>query len=401
VADPFVATVEAVAHDCDLAILRVNDPAFWKGVGALKLGGIPKARTKVTTYGFPLGGEEVSSTSGIVSRVDWKPYAHTGIDSHLVVQTDAAINPGNSGGPVIQDGKVVGVAFQGIPGADNVGFFIPSTLIQHFLKDVEDGTYHGYPDDGLHTLDLISPATRRERKVPAGLTGVVVQSVAVGGTADGWMVPGDVLVAVDGQAIANDGTIPLQEARVPYSYLLDMHQIGEPVRFSVWRDGKRVEVKAPSRRIARGDRARSQYDQAPRYLVYAGMVFMTLDVEYLRTWGQDWRTSAPRELQWHHLFREWEVPAQADREVVVLARVLKHPVNSQLASNQGAVVARVNGREVTGLQDVAAALDQGSGGFHVFEFETSGIVDALQRQKADAAHTAIMKTYGISRDRNL
>ena len=68
-------------------------------------------------------------------------YVHSGADSHLAIQTDAAINPGNSGGPVIQDGKVVGVAFQGLTNADNIGYMIPTTVIAHFLKDVEDNQY--------------------------------------------------------------------------------------------------------------------------------------------------------------------------------------------------------------------------------------------------------------------
>ena len=44
------------------------------------------------------------------------------------MQIDAAINPGNSGGPVLQEGKVVGVAFQGYSGdvAQNVGYMIPT-----------------------------------------------------------------------------------------------------------------------------------------------------------------------------------------------------------------------------------------------------------------------------------
>ncbi len=77
------------------------------------------------TYGFPLGGQDVSSTAGIVSRIESRRYVHSGADSHLVVQTDAAINPGNSGGPVVQDGKVVGVAFQGYPGRRQHGLLHP------------------------------------------------------------------------------------------------------------------------------------------------------------------------------------------------------------------------------------------------------------------------------------
>ncbi|MEW5848286.1 MAG: trypsin-like peptidase domain-containing protein [Myxococcota bacterium] len=399
-ADPFVAKVEAIGHDCDLAVLKVEDPEFHKGLKPLKLGALPKARSKVTTYGFPLGGEEVSSTGGIVSRVEFKPYAHTGWDAHLVVQTDAAINPGNSGGPVVQDGKVVGVAFQGIPGYDNVGFFIPAPVVQHFLDDIKDGTYHGFPDDGLRTQELTSPALKRERGVPAGKQGVVVDDVLRGGSADGVLMRGDVILAVEGQPVADDGSIALGEARVPMSHALDLKQVGQPARFHILRDGKEMDVTMVSRRLARGERHRNQFDVAPRYLVYGGLVFMTLDVELLKTYG-DWRANAPRELLWHQIYREWETPEAADREVVVLARVLRHPVNSQMSAPVGGVIRRVNGREITSLKDLAEALAQNQGKHHVFEFETSNQVEAMDRAKADAAHATIMKTYGIPRDRNL
>src|SRR5260221_10445415 len=159
------------------------------------------------TNDSPIGGQAVSSTAGIVSRVESRGYVHSGIDSHLVVQTDAAINPGNSGGPVVQQGHVVGVAFQGYPGFDNMGFFIPMPVVRHFLADLEDGRYDGFPDSGLQTTPLLSPVYRRERGLPEGKSGVVVDLVSPGGTADGVIQPGDVILAVDGVTVANDGSI--------------------------------------------------------------------------------------------------------------------------------------------------------------------------------------------------
>ena len=120
----------------------------------LEFGGIPKLNTEVIAMGYPIGGDRISVTRGVVSRIDFRPYSHTGVDSHLTIQVDAAINPGNSGGPVLQDGKVVGVAFQGFSGrvAQNVGYMIPVPVIQRFLKDVEDGSYDHYVDLAVERL---------------------------------------------------------------------------------------------------------------------------------------------------------------------------------------------------------------------------------------------------------
>jgi S1-C subfamily serine protease len=91
----YIARVEHVAHDCDLAVLKVEDASFFNGTVPLELGSIPEIETEVSVYGYPIGGERLSVTRGVVSRIDFRPYAHSGIDSHLTIQIDAAINPGN------------------------------------------------------------------------------------------------------------------------------------------------------------------------------------------------------------------------------------------------------------------------------------------------------------------
>ncbi|KAG6492657.1 hypothetical protein ZIOFF_047622 [Zingiber officinale] len=63
----------------------------------------------VTIVGYPLGGDTISVSKGVVSRIE---YAH-GSSDLLGIQIDAAINPGNSGGPAFNDhGECIGVAFQ-------------------------------------------------------------------------------------------------------------------------------------------------------------------------------------------------------------------------------------------------------------------------------------------------
>jgi S1-C subfamily serine protease len=400
-ANPYVATLEAVGNDCDLAVLRIGDPAFAEGLRPLSFGPLPRSGTRVNTYGFPLGGQDVSSTAGIVSRIESRGYVHSGADAHLVVQTDAAINPGNSGGPVVQDGRVVGVAFQGFPGADNMGFFIPVPIVRHFLTNLEDGRDDGFPDSGLDTTPLLSPAYRRERGLKAGTSGVVVDRVGPDGTTDGVLKRGDVLLSVEGQAIADDGTIRLGDARVTFEHAIDMLQVGARVRFGVWRDGKEIALEATARRIARYDRNRNRYGVAPDYVVYAGLVFMRLEAELLKTLGRGWPQSANRDLVWDQLFREAEHPEDADREVIVLTRVLRHAVNSQMSVTLPVGVEKINGRPIRSLADVVEAFASNRERFHRIQFEGDGGIEALDREKAEAAHPEILKQYAIPHDRKL
>lgn len=69
--------------------------------------------------GYPQGGgDNVSVTKGVVSRVEPRQYVH-GATQLVAIQIDAAINLGNGGGPAIMCDKVAGVAFQSLPGAEN------------------------------------------------------------------------------------------------------------------------------------------------------------------------------------------------------------------------------------------------------------------------------------------
>ena len=400
-ANPRIARVEAVAHDADLAVLRVEDPTFFEGLRPLALGELPRTGSQVLTYGFPLGGQDVSSTAGIVSRIEMRGYVHSGPDAHLVVQTDAAINPGNSGGPVVQDDRVVGVAFQGFPGFDNMGFFIPIPVVRHVLENLEDGTYHGFPDSGLEISPLLSPAYRRERGLPEDRSGVVVNRVVPGGTADGVIEVGDVLLEVDDQHIANDGTVGVGDARITFQTLFDARQVGDPVRLGVWRDGGELQLTATARRVGRYDRMRNRYDVAPRYVVHAGLVFMPLEAELLKMFGRNWAQNANRDLVWHQLFREAERPEEADREVVVLVRVLRHSVNSQMSFAGPVAVEAINGVPVRSLEDVVTAFASGEGRFDEIVFEGYAGIEALDREKAAAAHEEILRQYAITHDRKL
>ena len=62
----------------------------------------------ILVAGYPMGGDSLSITKGIVSRVTMTRYTHAS-NKLLGIQIDAAINPGNSGGPSFTDlhhGKV-------------------------------------------------------------------------------------------------------------------------------------------------------------------------------------------------------------------------------------------------------------------------------------------------------
>ncbi|HXN30842.1 MAG TPA: trypsin-like peptidase domain-containing protein [Polyangiaceae bacterium] len=394
---PAIATVEAVDDDCDLALLRVANSSFLRGLRPLHVGDLPQVGSNVVTYGYPLGGLEMSTTAGVVSRIEQRAYLE-GLSKHLVVQTDAALNPGNSGGPVVQRGLVVGVAFQVMSGAQSIGFFIPAPVVRHFLDDFTDGHYTGFPDMPIRVLPLSSPAYRRERRLPDERSGVVVQEIAAGSDLGAALEPGDVLMAVDGKRVADDGTCQVGVARVPFFHLVDMKSLGQRVRFEVWRDGKAMSAEWKASQFPPWDRLRRSRFK-PRYLVYAGLLFVPATLEYFSATHP---LGARRAAILHELaFRSWEPPPAIDRETVLLAHVFSNPANAGVDPTVPFVVERLNGQSVRNLADLARLLEESHQKQDVFELGPFHHVEAIDREQALSARATILSTYGISNDKSL
>ena len=76
--DKAIARVKAVSHDCDLALLEVVEPPdFLDDIEPAEVGAMPKLRDEVAVVGYPVGGEEISITEGVVSRIEVQRYSHS------------------------------------------------------------------------------------------------------------------------------------------------------------------------------------------------------------------------------------------------------------------------------------------------------------------------------------
>lgn len=395
----YVARVKHIGHDCDLALLEVDDSLFFEGITPLEFGELPKVRSTVVTYGYPAGGEQISFTRGVVSRIEMQTYAHIGNRSLLGVQTDAAINPGNSGGPVIQDGKIIGVAFQGIPGLENAGFFIPPPVIEHLLEDIRDGNYDGFPQAGIRTHALQNPAYRRKLKLDDDGLGARIDSLVPDMAAGKVLKVDDVVLKIAEYDVGSDGTIIYEGNRLQLPVAIQQAQHGEEVPMTVWRDGKKIEVSVPVRVNQENKRSGNQYDIPPRYYVYSGMVFTTLSFDYLRNVGSG--TPNRTGLVYELFYRKNVKPDTTRSEPVVLSAVLRSEVTASLNALPGSQVDKINGVKIDRMEDVIRAFEQNEDTHHVIEFTKGGNFETLKRQASDAANQQILKLYGIPTDRRL
>jgi len=394
-ADPrkYPAKVLHVAHDCDLALVQVEDSEFLKGTSVLPIGEIPELESVVSVYGFPIGGDRLSVTRGVVSRIDYNSYTHSGRESHLAIQIDAAINPGNSGGPVMQADKVVGVAFQGFRGdvAQNVGYMIPTPVIRRFLKDVEDGHYDHYVDIAIRWMPLENPAMRQYYHRPNDGLGVVVTDIFSEGSADGVLQKGDVLLSIDGHSIESDGSVRLDGQPVQLEEIVERKFAGDTVDLDVWRNQALEKRKITLRPAEMFSMYENLYEEPPRYVLYGGLVFqpLTANLMAVLVGGADLRLR-----QTYTLFGQDQIYRETP-EPVILSSVLPDRSNVYLVGLAGQVVREINGRRIRTLADVLPALESG-GDRTVIRFEGDQRPAVLKKSEVDQVMPRIMAQYGIS-----
>lgn len=402
----YSARVEVVAHECDLAILRLEEEEeeaeFFAGVKPIPLGSLAGIRDKVAVYGFPDGGDKLSITEGIVSRVEHVNYAHS--KAYLLAcQIDAPINSGNSGGPVIKDNEIVGVAFQGMAGQryENIGYMVPAPVIRHFLTDIGDGSYDGTPSLGISMQKMENPAMRRHYRMEREDTGALVNTIYPDSPAEGVLRRGDIILSIDGIKVENDGTIEFREGeRTYFGYLFQKKFIGDPVELEILREGGKMEVTIRLSKPVDFDRLvpHMQHDVAPTYFIFGGLVFEPLTLNYLREFGSDsdWYLYAPTALMHEYLNGE---PTRERRQVVVLTEVLADSSNVGFQEFGDNIIETVNGRKISTIRDVMEAIDGHGQDYHVIN-DVRGFTISLDDRTARQSTERILRKYHISADRS-
>jgi S1-C subfamily serine protease len=396
IAKKYPASVEFVGHDCDLAVLKIYDQSFFDGTEPLDFGQLPKVNSTVSTYGFPSGGEHISVTEGVVSRIQTDVYVHTGADSHLVVQTDAAINPGNSGGPVMQDGKVIGVAFQGMLAADNIGYLIPTTIIRHFLDDINDSRYDGFGSLGVTLFSgLHNDSYYDFLKIPADTRGIIVTNLTLNSSAEKVLQKDDCITKIDDYDIDNDGMIAIYGTKHYMSEAIEQKQIGQKIILTYWRNGQKntaeltIQLNRPVFEYAR------LYDNPPRYVCFAGLTFVSASRNFLETWGRDWLKEIPHTLR--YLFSDSDkLNTDRDRkEYVILSEILSDEINAYADSFINKPLENINGTPVMSLDDVKKAFENKDTDFYILKFINSDRPLPIEAKKAHQRNEDILKKYNV------
>ncbi|MCP3968152.1 MAG: serine protease [Lentisphaerae bacterium] len=389
----YIAQLEVVGHECDLAILTVKDPEFFKGIKPLKLGDLPDLQSSVIVLGFPIGGDNISVTEGVISRIEPIVYSHSG-RRLLAVQIDAAINPGNSGGPVIHDGEVVGVAFQGLSQAQSIGFMIPVPVIKHFLNDVKDGTFHGFPDVPFDYSEMENPDIRKWAGMKPEQTGIIIRSLPPQVKETGEFKVNDVVLAIDGVKIDNNATVHFRNGEVIFfGHLVWRKFVGDKCTFTILRNGKQIDVVYKLCKFKRLVPNRV-FDRLPTYYFVGGMLFVPLTINYLDAFGKWYK--GPFDLVYMAIHGKI---SKVRKQVVVLSMVLADQVNVGYQDIGALAVTKVDGKKIKDLRELISIIQAQKTGYVILEMHNKMKV-VLDIDKLRKATPEIMKRYRIPRDRS-
>ena len=226
----FTARVLGTDAATDVAVLKIEA----KNLPTVRLGDAADVKVGqwVVAIGAPFGFEN-TVTAGIVSA---KARTLPGGAYVPFIQTDVAVNPGNSGGPLFNlDGEVVGInsqIYSNSGGYQGVSFAIPIDVAMNVSEQLQA---HGRVTRGR--LGVMIQEIDQSLADTFGLDrprGALIAKVEDDSPASkAGLKPGDVILAVDGQAIESSSELPARIATL---------RPGEQAKLEVWRERRARDI---------------------------------------------------------------------------------------------------------------------------------------------------------------
>ena len=401
----YAAQVKFIANDCDLALLETVENEF-TGSQIMSIGELPEPQSSVSVYGYPIGGDRLSITKGVVSRIDFGLYSFSGVDRHLVIQVDAAINPGNSGGPAIQNGKVIGVAFQGLRQGEGLGYLIPATVIKHFLNDIKDGKYDGFPDFGVSYQSTAHSSLRNALQLDKILknqdfSGVYVDSVIPGSTAYGYLFPGDILLSINGFPISSFGEIKRKGKIYPFEQLIEESYQKDKIDVEVLRSRKKFKYSLPVRKIDIASFKKRNNTVRPPFVLYGNLIFQPLSADLLGSLVRKFFSQDLSEVYYRY---KYYLKSGIYREVdedVLLTHVLPDKTEGVGNLYQYNIVYRINGVRIKNFKNFTRVMDEGlqDSEYIRLDFLHKEVPLFLSKKQMMASYQRILPRYSFQEDR--
>ena len=379
------ATIAWEAHEIDLALLKVDAPNFYDQLTPIALADLAKAGEVVTALGYPLGGDELSTTKGIVSRLEHRYYTHS-LKSHLQIQIDTPINPGNSGGPIInQKGELVGIAMQIFTKASNVSYLVPSRLVKHFFDDIQDKRYDGVPHENFLYSSTENTALQKYFNLPQGKSGILIESIS---DKNMPFQENDILLTLDGINIENNGMVFLPEGKLAFQECIQQKQVGDIVPVELLRNGQIITrqwvLDTQKTNIP------MNFNQKPAFYLFGGMVFTPLNRNFLRDFAQ---SKHAVDIKLAAQIEEYARTHSDKAGFVLLQTILPNEQNAGYFASYSLILS-INGTPINDYEHFINLIENTTDELIVLKtFDAQTLV--LDKAKAIEADQKIREQYGI------
>src|SRR6185436_517770 len=392
-----VARVELVDHEGPLALIAVDDPAFWEGLEPLPLEKRASAEGTVLILRWQRTGL-LDAYPGTLRQV--RPGRH-GLSQTSVLTVDVASSAEGLGESevVVSKGKVAGL----VTGRSGDAYSaIAAPVLGQFLEEAKSNEWRSFARAGLAWQDLTNPVLRESLGLSPGETGIRLTRVLPHGSAGGVLKPGDVLLELGGAKLDPTGYFdhPLYGRMLFPLLFTDGRHPGDSMPVKVLRDGKRLDLTLTLRAMRPEQDKVPPYvfGRGPDYLIVGGLVFEELTRPYLASWG-DWTRRAPPRLLVAIDRGEDEEAGAGPRRIVLLSSVLPDTANLGYQELRDVIVERVNGRPIANLQDLRQAFATPVNGFHVVDFLAGqgAVRIVLDASEAAASRQRLQQAYGVER----
>ena len=391
------ASVIQVDYSADLALLHPNNGDYMSDLKGIAM------YDKTLVIGDELGVWQFESngtpviTEGELKGIEVSPYPFRD-SARLIFNVKVLLSEVGSSYtlPVIRSGKLVGMLMNHNSGSQTMKV-IPPPVLNHFLLDLENPPYEGFPQGAFLVSSLEDPQLRRFLGVEDE-GGVFIDQVRPGGPADrAGLQVGDVLLAVDDFEVDESGQYDdVEYGKLAISHLTTTRShAGDTRIFTILREKKKISIDITLQPLKPEDYPIPPHviDKAPEYIVVGGLVFQELTSQYLMEWGSNWQSSVPQRLL-HYQRNQWDLVPPGNK-LVILGKILPSQGNLGYDGLMYMILKSINQESISSIKDIPMALEAPINGFHHIEFVHDPKFIYLEASELSSENKTIKNRYNL------
>lgn len=397
------AEIIAVDYEANIALLTVKSEeereAFFEGTQPLALAGQPSIGDTLQMFQVEDNGTTLL-TAGTLQSVDVSA-SFLPNQSFLTYMVKASMQGAASSFslPVIRDNALSGILLS-YDSDDQISNVMSVDVISHFLANVKEGQYRGFPSLGIAASRTEDPSFRNFLKLKPDQGGLYIGTVRVGGAADlAGIKKGDVLLSAGGFPIDKRGYYQHPHyGSVFWGHLVRGERSpGDEITLGILRDGEAMEITAILTREEPEDRLVPdyQFDRAPNFLVKGGLIFQELTRPVLEAFGKDWSTRAPL-----NLLDAYENPEKYEdkaKRIIFLSGSIPTPATVGYERLRNLIVKKVNGVEIDSMRTLIEAFNKpNADNLHSIEFLEEDFTVYLDEAISTGVDSALLQR-GLNR----